>query len=1054
MYLEMKRWVFIFAEKLEKMKKIIIPLILTILLVLTGFVGLFAQVDLSIGWTPVQGVDGGDVEALTKKGDTLFAFTKSAIYSSLDDGDTWAYTQGYVSRDRTLLAENGSVAIFRDSLEFKSGDAVYDTLIEKSKVVFFDGSQPVKTIDELYWLYTDVVVHHFDRKSLFEEPKALNDGSIIYNAYIGHCYYSYPASIEENRYFYHNFQAENFELVSEILGKWGDEWVTTDLPGLSAINYVGTSVGSVDTLYAASANGKMHYTYDGGNTWGIHDIPQGAKSYFMKDGLHLLITQSGAYRSLDGLNFELLPDNVPFYSSERFWIFGDFVIARNPYHWYRSYDKGATWEAFFPKGIMQDKIDGLMTYDDTVYVKAGFHLFQQKCGSDFEQVDTEKPFLLNLNWGEDVVVTPALTIFSKGERHTSQGWQVNSIGVMKQYVLDDSRVFAIPKEKDRVYYSDDEGETWGSILCPGEVLWLDAKGDTLLVGLIGYYSDNPYYTSYYYMAYSVDFGSTWKDYGWDSFDPYVSCLGDSSVSVFHYAYVGLFDDFEGYSESYSIDYTHYQNYYPTIPVAFWDMNDYFMGQWMTTPGYPYRAPLFKRSTSQLFSIDDVPTWMKYRFSKKYLQGVGEQLVRGVDDAVMSKDGTLFVGSKLNGLWRSTPHVTDTAYLETITKHYSTCNLEKEMVIDGVSYLPEHRYMQPKKSLCEPDTLLYIDFVPAIDTVIYLDYCSWWVEYHGESYKPGTYHDVWESTTGCDTSVTIVVTPLVDPVLIHEDYYGWKGNTLTVHGHVSHFPTSFTNIIKSQAGCDSVKYEIELHSLTTSEKLPVIFACANDTIHFDTMDITESDVYYEHVLTSSGFDSIIYEQPIYFMQDYMGVSQTTHFLCAGDSLLVNGLVISEPGSYMVDLLTDVRGCDSLQLVWNVVGPVTLNKSVQVSAGDTVAGVVISQDTFFTEVIASTVYGCDSLVTNYNVQLVVSTQEPAHQKISLFPNPAFDVLHLSWSESTIPFLSIKIKDMRGQTLKTIPKILNGNGIDISFLPQGMYWLELSWEDDFAPMLFQKL
>ena len=98
---------------------------------------LFAQTNVNVGWSRVQGLGGGDVETLTQKGDTLFVFTKSAIYASLDDGDTWSSVREFLSASRTLVANSGSIAIFKEPVRVEPGVECEDTLFDNNRILFF-----------------------------------------------------------------------------------------------------------------------------------------------------------------------------------------------------------------------------------------------------------------------------------------------------------------------------------------------------------------------------------------------------------------------------------------------------------------------------------------------------------------------------------------------------------------------------------------------------------------------------------------------------------------------------------------------------------------------------------------------------------------------------------------------------------------------------------------------------------------------------------------------------------------------------------------------------
>ena len=62
------------------------------------------------------------------------------------------------------------------------------------------------------------------------------------------------------------------------------------------------------------------------------------------------------------------------------------------------------------------------------------------------------------------------------------------------------------------------------------------------------------------------------------------------------------------------------------------------------------------------------------------------------------------------------------------------------------------------------------------------------------------------------------------------------------------------------------------------------------------------------------------------------------------------------------------------------------------------------------------------------------------IQVFPNPTSNFIQLSWTNPSISTLSIEIKDMTGRTIKMIVGIGSNEGVDVAFLPQGIYLMTL--------------
>jgi len=416
---------------------------------------------------------------------------------------------------------------------------------------------------------------------------------------------------------------------------------------------------------------------------------------------------------------------------------------------------------------------------------------------------------------------------------------------------------------------------------------------------------------------------------------------------------------------------------------------------------------------------------------------------------LGHDGTLFLGSKINGLWRSTPKVLDSVYQASITKHYTSCT-KMGIEINGEQYQTGKNYLQPKANPQDPDTLIYVEFVPAIDTSINLVLChSHYLLYRDKNYYEGNYQEVWPSVDGCDTLANIQVSSILDTTIV-ETFYGWHGETMEYGGQTYSFPwTTFTDKIYDQNGCDSVNYRLELLSKTTRETLPILVACANDTVLYNGMAITESNIYRDTAFTTMGFDSVYYYQPIYFSPSSVKNTVTHRFLCTGDTLQINNLLIDAPGNYVIDTVVSGGGCDINYQVLSVEGVATQSLAFSVSSGDTVAGVQIWTDTLFTQVVPSVEYGCDSLVTEYNVHVVLANEDLVYSKIKIYPNPARDWLRF---EQVRDYHRVEIVDLLGESHGRYPITDSNLDIRLEGYSSGIYYAVFYKETGIAVLKFE--
>ena len=72
--------------------------------------------------------------------------------------------------------------------------------------------------------------------------------------------------------------------------------------------------------------------------------------------------------------------------------------------------------------------------------------------------------------------------------------------------------------------------------------------------------------------------------------------------------------------------------------------------------------------------------------------------------------------------------------------------------------------------------------------------------------------------------------------------------------------------------------------------------------------------------------------------------------------------------------------------------------------------------------------------------VGLEHPANSAVKIYPNPSKDILFISGVNEND---QIEITDLRGALISTVKTIGDGTPIDISFLPQGTYFIEITGE-----------
>jgi len=174
------------------------------------------------------------------------------------------------------------------------------------------------------------------------------------------------------------------------------------------------------------------------------------------------------------------------------------------------------------------------------------------------------------------------------------------------------------------------------------------------------------------------------------------------------------------------------------------------------------------------------------------------------------------------------------------------------------------------------------------------------------------------------------------------------------------------------------------------------------------------------------------------------------ICSNEPYSIGSTTYNIAGMY-TDTLASVNGCDSI---------VTLNLTVldtsfyEFSIADTsYTWNTISYSTSgnYTQTLASA-NGCDSVVT---LHLTITTGIENHENtISVFPNPAQDVIHVDFSQLPETNMNVLVFDIYGRNVYNAPLSKQQNTIDISGLACGEYFIEVRGTSNKYQFRFNKL
>jgi len=293
-------------------------------------------------------------------------------------------------------------------------------------------------------------------------------------------------------------------------------------------------------------------------------------------------------------------------------------------------------------------------------------------------------------------------------------------------------------------------------------------------------------------------------------------------------------------------------------------------------------------------------------------------------------------------------------------------------------------------------------------------------WNGQTYTTsGSYTQNIASNNGCDSIVTLHLTityPQTELVEVSAcESYNWNGEIYTASGN---YQQTFTAV----NGCDSVvTLHLTINHPTTAEF--TVSAC--DSYEWNGETYTESGIYTQNFTIASGCDSVV------TLHLTINHPQAEFVEVSACNLYVwNGTTYTESGTY-TGTFTAANGCDSV-----VTLHLTINESVTYEFDTTANESFVWNGETFTETgdyiqAFTAANGCDSIVT-LHLNVITGISE-AEMQISIFPNPANDILNVTSSEQ---ISEIEIVNALGQVVKRLEVNADNAVCDVEDLTSGVY------------------
>ena len=225
-----------------------------------------------------------------------------------------------------------------------------------------------------------------------------------------------------------------------------------------------------------------------------------------------------------------------------------------------------------------------------------------------------------------------------------------------------------------------------------------------------------------------------------------------------------------------------------------------------------------------------------------------------------------------------------------------------------------------------------------------------------AWESGRYRDVIESSSGCDSAKTVILT--VNPTYM-DTIYGniCEGESYTEHGFNESSEGIYTNVLTSALGCDSILV-LDLKLRQHYELTSTMEICQGEEYFFGDRILTETGIYKDTLHSEYGCDSIVelhlFVYPIYEDTIYRRI-------CYGDAYSDENFNVSTQGTYQVSYRT-ANNCDSTitLILETVYYNDTIFETTCQGLDYDFYGTNLTRTGTYTHTLTS-VEGCDSIIT---------------------------------------------------------------------------------------------
>ncbi len=240
---------------------------------------------------------------------------------------------------------------------------------------------------------------------------------------------------------------------------------------------------------------------------------------------------------------------------------------------------------------------------------------------------------------------------------------------------------------------------------------------------------------------------------------------------------------------------------------------------------------------------------------------------------------------------------------------------------------------------------------------------------------GIFNDTLRYQSGCDSLITTADISLKTVSKINQSATICNGNNYTLpSGKIVNTTGIYSDTLRYTNGCDSLITQINLRVVTLTEIVSNETICAGLSFTMPWGEVTNTSGTYTNIIKSTGGCDSIKNTVNVLVKNVISQS-ISHTICGGENLtLPSGNIVSQPGIYY-DIIRYASGCDSLITTANItLNSVSIvNQNVTICSGDSftlISGRAVNTTGIYSDTLSYS-SGCDSLISNINLTVKTVT-----------------------------------------------------------------------------------